>query len=104
MLLCIDSTCAKSWELLAYSSSILWHAILKCPVSSNPLSLALLLSDASLALVERSVAAAIRKAVQKHSGRRPDVLVTAVDSFQPPVSALPPARVQSKGNGGRGQE
>ena len=64
-----------------------------------PLSSLCALSDASLALVERNIAAVVRKVVQKHSGRRPDVMVTAVDSFQPPVSALPTAVMQQQGEG-----
>ncbi|CAI5464643.1 unnamed protein product [Closterium sp. Yama58-4] len=45
--------------------------------------------DASLALVERSIAQVLRKTVQRHSSRRPEVIVTAVDSFQPPVPPPP---------------
>ncbi|CAI5938817.1 unnamed protein product, partial [Closterium sp. NIES-65] len=45
--------------------------------------------DASLALVERSISQVLRKTVQRHSSRRPEVIVTAVDSFQPPVPPPP---------------
>ncbi|GJP71570.1 hypothetical protein CLOP_g2396 [Closterium sp. NIES-67] len=45
--------------------------------------------DASLSLVERTIAQVLRKAVQRHSSRRPEVIVTAVDSFQPPVPPPP---------------
>ncbi|CAI7924278.1 unnamed protein product [Closterium sp. NIES-53] len=50
-----------------------------------------MMHSAGMAALNRlsSISQVLRKTVQRHSSRRPEVIVTAIDSFQPPVPPPP---------------